>query len=166
MRTISRRNLMAASIGAVSIRTGTSANAAVTVGVLGTGNRGSFVATMMAKNTPARVVALCDLVEEKMQQTSKSIGAGSPRLYKDFREMLASDIDAIIIATPVFLHAEHFEAAIKSGKHIYIEKPASADVEGCKRIMRAADSADRKLNITFGFQRRYGQVYQKAKQLA
>ena len=45
----------------------------------------------------------------------------------------------MIIATPVFLHAEHFEAAVKAGKHIYIEKPASADVEGCKRIMRAAD---------------------------
>ena len=59
--------------------------------------------------------------------------------------MLASDIDAIIIATPVFLHADHFEAAVKSGKHIYIEKPASVDVEGCKRIMRAADAADRKL---------------------
>jgi myo-inositol 2-dehydrogenase/D-chiro-inositol 1-dehydrogenase len=38
-------------------------------------------------------------------------------------------------------------------------------VEGCKRIIRAADGADRKINITFGFQRRYGQVYLKAKQL-
>jgi predicted dehydrogenase len=66
----------------------------------------------------------------------------------------------------VFLHAEHFEAAVKAGKHIYIEKPASVDVEGCKRIMRAADSADRKLHITFGFQRRYGLVYRKATQLA
>ena len=50
--------------------------------------------------------------------------------------MLNSDVDAIIIATPVFLHADHFEAAVRAGKHIYIEKPASANVEGCKRIMR------------------------------
>ena len=69
--------------------------------------------------------------------------------------MLSSDIDVIIIATPVFLHAEHFEAAVKSGKHIYIEKPASADIEGCKRIMRAPMPQTRKLNISFGFQRRY-----------
>ena len=33
------------------------------------------------------------------------------------------------------------------------------DVAGCKRIMRAADAADRKVNINFGFQRRYGQGY-------
>jgi predicted dehydrogenase len=63
----------------------------------------------------------------------------------------------------VFLHPEHFEAAVQAGKHIYIEKPAAVDVEGCRRIMRAADSANRKLNVSFGFQRRYAQVYRKAK---
>jgi predicted dehydrogenase len=71
----------------------------------------------------------------------------------------------VIIATPVFLHPEHLEAAIKAHKHIYIEKPAGLDVAGCKRVMQAADSADRSLNITFGFQQRYGQGYLKAKQL-
>ncbi len=156
---ISRRALFAGALTAA-------ANSAVTVGVLGTGNRGSYVAAMLAKNTPGRVVALCDVVPEHMEAAKKQIGVENPRLYTDFRKMLASDIDAVLIATPVFLHAEHFEAALKSGKHIYIEKPASMDVAGCKRIMRAADAADRRINITFGFQRRYGQVYQKAKQLA
>jgi myo-inositol 2-dehydrogenase / D-chiro-inositol 1-dehydrogenase len=159
---ISRRTLLAASIAA----SGTAANSALTVGVLGTGSRGTFVSAMMTKHTPARVVALCDLFDEKLEAAKKTIGVENPRLYKDFHQMLASDVDAIIIATPVFLHAEHFEAAVKSGKHIYIEKPASADVEGCKRIMRAADAADRKLNISFGFQRRYSELYLKAKKLA
>src|SRR5260370_13477968 len=145
---------------------GSAANSAVTVGLFGSGSRGSSVAGMMAKNPPARVVALRDLFDAKMEKAKAAIGLENPKLYKDFRQLLASDVDAVIIATPVFLHAEHFEAAVKSGKHIYIEKPASVDVEGCKRIMRAADSADRKLNITFGFQRRYAQVYQKAKRLA
>ncbi len=145
---------------------GSAANSAVTVGLIGSGSRGTFVAGLLAKNTPARVVALCDVFDEKLERASKSIGLENPKLYLDFRQLLASDVDAVIIATPVFLHAEHFEAAVKSGKHIYIEKPAAADVEGCKRIIRAADSSDRKLHITFGFQRRYGQVYLKAKQLA
>ncbi|MBL8236945.1 MAG: Gfo/Idh/MocA family oxidoreductase [Bryobacterales bacterium] len=158
---ITRRALLAGATAATTI-----ANSAITVGVLGTGNRGAYVAAMLAKNTPARVVALCDIVPQALDAAKKQIGVENPRLYSDFRQLLASDIDAILIATPVFLHAEHFEAAVKSGKHIYIEKPASMDVAGCKRIMRAADAADRKINITFGFQRRYGQVYQKAKQLA
>ena len=67
---------------------------------------------------------------------------------------------------PVFLHVEHFEAALKAGKHIYLEKPASIDVAGCKRIMALADAADRKLNITFGFQRRYAELYRKGKAIA
>jgi predicted dehydrogenase len=145
---------------------GSAANSAVSIGLIGTGSRGTYLAGLIAKNTPARVAALCDLFEEKMEKAKKSIGVENPKLYKDFRKLLESDVDAVIIATPVFLHAEHFEAAVKSGKHIYIEKPAAADVEGCKRIMKAADSASRKLHITFGFQRRHGQVYLKAKQLA
>jgi predicted dehydrogenase len=159
---MTRRSLLVAASAATS----SAANSAITVGVLGTGSRGTYVATTLAKNTPAKVVALCDLFEDKMANAAKSIGVENPRLYKDFQKMLASDIDAIIIATPVFLHAEHFEAALKSGKHIYIEKPASVDVAGCKRIMRAADAADRKINITFGFQRRYAELYLKGKQLA
>ena len=162
---MTRRRLIGTSLAAAGLARG-AANSAITVGVLGTGSRGTFVSTMMAKNTPARIVALCDLYDEKLEQAKKSIGVENPKLYKDFREMLASDIDVVIIATPVFLHAGHFEAAIKAGKHIYIEKPASMDAEGCKRVMRAADAADRRLNITFGFQRRYAPLYLKAKRLA
>lgn len=145
---------------------GTAANSAVTVGLIGAGSRGTYVTGLVAKNTPARVIAVCDVVDGKSEKAATAIGLENPRFYKDYLQLLSSDVNAVIIATPVFLHAEHFEAAVKAGKHIYIEKPASADVEGCKRIMRAADAADRKLHITFGFQRRYGQVYRKAKQLA
>jgi myo-inositol 2-dehydrogenase / D-chiro-inositol 1-dehydrogenase len=152
-------------MAAAAVR-GTAANSAVNVGVIGTGNRGSYVAAMLAKNTPGRIVALCDVVPERMEVAKKEIGVDNPRLYTDFRKMLADPgVDALIIATPVFLHADHFEAAVKSGKHIYLEKPASMDVAGCKRILRAADSADRKINISFGFQRRYAQLYLKGKQL-
>ena len=47
----------------------------MTVGLIGAGNRGTFVAGLMAKNTPARVVALCDVVDGKMEKAAKSIGA-------------------------------------------------------------------------------------------
>jgi predicted dehydrogenase len=162
----SRRNLMkAAAVVPFAAVSASPANSAVTVGLIGTGNRGPYVASMLAKNTPARVVALCDIFPEKMEKAKTTIGVENPRMYTDFHQLLASDVDAVIIATPVFLHPEHFEAAVKAKKHIYLEKPASVDVEGCKRIMRWADSADRKLNITFGFQRRYGQVYQKARKV-
>jgi predicted dehydrogenase len=165
--TVSRRAWMkAAAVVPITAVRGSGANSAVTVGLLGSGSRGTYVAGLLAKNTPGRVVALCDVFDSQIERAKSRIGIESPRTYQDFREMLRSDVDAVIIATPVFLHPEHFEAAVKAGKHIYIEKPAAVDVAGCRRIMRAADSADRKLNIVFGFQRRYGQVYRKARQLA
>jgi myo-inositol 2-dehydrogenase/D-chiro-inositol 1-dehydrogenase len=164
---ISRRAaIRAAAILPLAKVRGSAANSAVTVGLIGAGSRGTYLTGLVARNTTARVVALCDVVDGKAEKVAKGIGIENSRLYKDYRRLLAGDVDAVIIATPVFLHAEHFEAAVKAGKHIYIEKPAAADVEGCKRIMRAADAADRKLHITFGFQRRYGYVYRKAKQLA
>jgi len=159
----SRRAVLAsAAILPLAAVRGTAANDAIKVGVIGTGNRGPHVAGFMAKHTPARITALCDLVDERMQRTAQEIGGPKPKFYSDYRQLLDSDVDAVLIATPVYLHAEHFEAAVKAGKHIYIEKPASVDVAGCKRIIKAADSADRKLNIMFGFQRRYGQLYRKA----
>ena len=162
---MTRRTALAASMAATAVQA-SAANSAINVGLLGTSNRGPYVAGFMAKHTPAKIAALCDLSEERMLKAKTSIGAENPRLYTDFRKMLESDIDAIIIATPVFLHVEHFEAALKAGKHIYLEKPASIDVAGCKRIMALADAADRKLNITFGFQRRYAELYRKGKAIA
>lgn len=165
-RTLSRRAAMGVVMTAAGAARTSAANSTMTVGVLGTGGRGTFIGGLIARHTPARVVALCDLFDEKLEQARKSIGVETPKLYKDYRKMLGSDVDAVVIATPVFLHAEHLEAAIKAGKHIYIEKPAAADVEGCKRVMKLSDAADRKLNISFGFQRRYAELYLKAKRLA
>jgi predicted dehydrogenase len=119
----------------------------------------------VTKDPRAKIVAICDVVDERIENAKAKIPAPDAETFKNHQELLAGDVDAVIIATPVYLHPEHFEAAVKSGKHIYMEKPAGLDVAGCKRVMRIADQADRKQNITFGFQQRYGGVYVKAKQM-
>ena len=151
---------MALPFSAVS---GTAANSAPTVGLIGCGGRGGSLSAALLEATDARLVAMCDLFDDQIAKAKQRIGTESPKEYNDLNDLLASDVDAVIIATPPFLHAEHFEAAVRAGKHIYIEKPAAVTVKDCKRIMRASDSADRKLNITMGFQRRYAETYLKAK---
>jgi len=159
----SRRALIgAASILPAATLRSTAANSAPSVGVIGVGNRGSYLAELVAGQTPARLAAACDLSEERLARV-KAFAPGA-QAYQDYRELLRSSIDAVIIATPVFLHAEHLEAAVQAGKHIYIEKPAASSVADCRRMLRIVDSAPRRLNISFGFQRRYGQLYLKAKQ--
>src|SRR6266436_360428 len=166
---ISRRNLVtaAAIVPAAAIR-GSAANSAVTVGLIGCGGRGTHDAGLLVKEVPnARLVALADVFEDRVARAKKATGVQNVKEYPSGDALLsAGGVDAVIIATPVYLHPEHFEAAVRAKKHIYIEKPAGVDVEGCRRVMRAADSAGSALNITFGFQQRYGQGYLKAKALA
>ena len=164
-QTPSRRTLLRAAaiaLPATAVR-GTAANSAPSVGLIGCGGRGGSLAAALLEATNAPLVGMCDLFDEQIAKAKDRIGRQSPKEYRDLNELLATDVDAVIIATPPFLHAEHFEAAVKAGKHIYIEKPAAVTVEDCKRIMRASDSADRRLNITMGFQRRYAATYLKAK---
>ena len=160
---LSRRHLIGA-LALTGIRS-SAANSSITVGLIGCGDRGILVASLLVKNAGARLVALCDIFEDRIEQAKKAIPCEGARVYKDYRQLLSSDVDAVIIATPVFLHPEHFEAAVQAKRHIYIEKPAAADVAGCKRVIKAADLADRNLNIAFGMQARYGPGYRKAKQL-
>ena len=166
MSHLSRRTVVqtAALVPIQAVR-GSAQNSAVKIGLIGAGGRGTSIAGTVAKDTRARVVAICDVFDEQIAAARKRIPAPDAKAFKRYQDLLASDVDAVMIATPVFLHPEHFEAAVKSGKHVYMEKPAGLDVAGCKRVMKIADSADRKQNITFGFQQRYGGVYVKAKQM-
>jgi myo-inositol 2-dehydrogenase/D-chiro-inositol 1-dehydrogenase len=166
---LTRRALItaAAIVPAAAVR-GSAANSTVTVGLIGCGGRGTYDATLLAKEVPdARLVALADLFPDRIDRAQQATGISDAKKYPSGDALLsAGGIDAVIIATPVYLHPEHFEAAVRAGKHIYMEKPAGADVAGVKRLLRAADSAPRNLNITFGFQQRYGPGYRKAKALA
>ena len=143
---------------------GSAQNSAIKIGVIGVGSRGSYDGRTISKDSRVRMAAVCDISDEQLAK-AKSSFALEAKTYKDHRDLLASDVDAVIIATPVFLHPDHFEAAVKSGKHIYIEKPAGVSVADCKRVIRIADGASRKVNISFGFQQRYGPVYLNAKKM-
>ena len=85
-----------------------------------------------------------------------------PAIHKDFQRLLASDVDAVISATPVFEHPRMLEAAVQARRHIYCEKPAGADHEGCRGVIAAGKRQDPKKNLTFGFQQRYAPVYKRA----
>ena len=57
---------------------------------------------------------------------------------------------------------EHFEAAVKARKHIFMEKPAGVDPAGCQRVVEAAKKADTTKRITVDYQQRYGKDYRNA----
>jgi myo-inositol 2-dehydrogenase/D-chiro-inositol 1-dehydrogenase len=139
---------------------GSQANSAVTLGVIGIGNRGTHVTGLFAKNEFCRVAAVADIYDDQLKKaTEKFSGA---KTFKSAKDLLASDVDAVYIATPPYLHPEHFEMAVAARKHIFMEKPAGVDVAGCQRVLAAAKKADKSKRISVDFQQRYGVDYRQA----
>ena len=58
-----------------------------------------------------------------------------------------------------YFHPDHLEAAIASGKHVYLEKPVAVDVPGAKKVMALGERAKGKLSLAVGFQIRYASPY-------
>jgi predicted dehydrogenase len=143
---------------------GSQANSAVSFGVIGTGGRGQYVGELMTRSPHARIAAICDKYADRIDAGKTKIpGADKVPAYRDYKELLNDkNVDAVLISTPVFLHPEHFEAAIHAKKHIYCEKPAGADVAGCKRMLRAWEKRDKSKRIQFGFQQRFSSQYLKS----
>jgi len=163
MEPISRRQAITGGILLVAPQTAFSyqANSAVSFGVIGTGGRGVYVGTHMANVKGTKIAAICDIYPDRIDNAKTKIpGAANVRVHRDYHDLLAqSDVDAVLITTPVYMHPECFEAAVPSGKHIYCEKPAGADVAGVKRLLRASDKASKKQTIQFGFQQRFSPEY-------
>jgi myo-inositol 2-dehydrogenase / D-chiro-inositol 1-dehydrogenase len=160
----SRRNFIAGTGAFLILKPqtvrGYQANSALTVGLIGTGRRGVAIGGMFVKNEFCRMAALCDIYDDQIAEGLKAFPGA--KTFKDYRDLLASDVDAVYIATPPHLHPEHFEAAVAAKKHIFCEKPAGVDAAGCKRVLAAARKADKSKRISFDYQQRYGKDYKAA----
>lgn len=162
MNTFSRRSALSGIAAATAF--GSKANSAVSFGIIGTGERGRVVGSMMARDSRARLAAICDIFPDRIEAARTQVpGADDVKAYEDLHELLAQrSLDAVLIATPVFLHPEHFEAAVKAGKHIFCEKPAGVDAAGVLRLLRAAAAAAPSQSMLFGFQQRFSPEYSAA----
>lgn len=88
------------------------------------------------------VVALCDVDDSRAAGSYQAFPKA--RRYKDFREMIdkeARNIDAVSIGTPDHTHAVAAMAAIRAGKHLYVQKPLTHTLHECRELTRAARAA-------------------------
>ena len=141
---------------------GTQANSRISVGLIGTGNRGLYDASIIHADPRARITALCDAFDDRIEIGKQQLKLDKVATYRDFEKLLASDVDAVLIATPPFEHPRMLAAAVDAKKHVYCEKPMGVDAEGCRTVIEAGRRADPKKCISVGFQQRYGPVYLEA----
>ncbi len=83
-------------------------------------------------------------VNSASEATTKSAAEefGIEKWSTDYRDVLADpSVDAVIIATPPYLHAEQLEESLKAGKHVLLEKPIAESRESLQRIVKAVEDA-------------------------
>lgn len=143
---------------------GTQANSAIEFGLIGCGGRGTWIGTSFQEYTGARLVALADAFQDRLDATIQRLKVPSARLYKGlngYKELVTSQLDVVVIESPPYCHPEQAAAAIDAGKHVYVAKPVAVDVAGCKSIAASGEKAKGKLSFFVDFQFRAREVFRE-----
>ncbi|MBM4049011.1 MAG: Gfo/Idh/MocA family oxidoreductase [Planctomycetes bacterium] len=112
----------------------------VKIGVLGAG-RGMSLARAMKHVPEAELAAVCDMNEARL---AKAAADKTYRTYTTYQQMLDSDVDAVVVASPMPLHVEHSVAALRAGKHVLSEVTAATSLEQCWQLLEAVKQTGRK----------------------
>jgi predicted dehydrogenase len=107
------------------------------IGVIGVNGQGGYSIGQLKDIT--NIVALCDVDDQRLAPVAQKFPAA--KTYRDFRRLVdQKDIDAIVVATPDHTHAVASVAALKSGRHLYCEKPLARTISEARAVTRLARS--------------------------
>lgn len=159
---VSRRNFLATSaaaaafVAAVGSRANAQAVGELRIGLVGCGGRGNgavtdALAAAEQVGMNAKVVALGDLFPERTQgayDKFRELGDKQELTpercftgFNAYRDVIDSDANYILLATPPGFRPQHFEYAVHAGKHVFFEKPCAVDPVGVRRVLTSADQA-------------------------
>lgn len=145
------------------------------IALIGCGGRGTGAASQaLSTKGSVELVAMADVFRDmldtsysnlrKMPDIATQVKVPEENKFVGFDAYKkAIDLaDVVLLATPPGFRPEHFEYAIKQGKHVFMEKPVAVDPPGIRKILETAELAKQKnLNVVVGLQRRYAHTYTK-----
>ena len=147
----------------------------IRVGLIGCGGRGTGAGIIdCAESTPGvELVAIGDVFQDhaddapgKIRENLQKRGLSVNDIYKvtpdttfvgfdAYQKVIDSDVDMVILTSPPFFRPKHLRAAVKAGKHVFMEKPVAVDPVGVRSVIESADMARAKgLAIVAGTQLR------------
>ncbi len=135
----------------------------IRLGIIVTGSRGAGLATLIREMPDYELVACCDIIPENLQK-GISLAAKNAKAYTDYRKLLDDkSIDAVVIATPLYLHYPMAVAALQAGKHIYLEKSMTYDIPQAIELVKKVKASG--LIFQIGYQYRYYGLYHRVKEI-
>jgi myo-inositol 2-dehydrogenase/D-chiro-inositol 1-dehydrogenase len=146
----------------------------IKIGLIGCGGRGTGAADQ-AMNTEGsvKIVAMGDVFADRVQAAYRGlkskhgdkVDVAKDKMFDgldNYKKVLETDCDLVILATPPGFRPQHIEAAVAAGKHIFAEKPVATDAPGVRKVLAAAEEAKKKnLALAVGLQRRHERAYQE-----
>jgi predicted dehydrogenase len=172
---LNRRNFIktAALAAGPAIISARGANDKVNVGWIGVGTRGYASLDWMHTAEPNNVAitAICDTYKGYIARgldRMQTVWGTKPATYVDYRDLLADkNVDAVFIMTPEHLHHDMAIAALRAGKHVYVEKPLAHTIEEGFDIVHEWEKANQKAKVIcqVGTQNRSSSLYKRAKEL-
>jgi len=122
------------------------ANDRVRVGMIGVGGRGQDLLKQIQKVPDAQLVAMADIYTRRREEAKQN--APGIETLDDHRRLLdRKDIDSVIVASPLHLHARHFLDTIAAGKDLYSEKTMTWSIPEAEKCLEAAKQSDRIVQI-------------------
>jgi predicted dehydrogenase len=128
------------------------------VGVIGYGYTGKIHVQALLLEPGARLTGVADSQSHRLKDLPQGV-----RGYADYEDLLESDVDAVSICLPTYLHCKVALDALACGKHVLVEKPIAVNLEEAERMLRAAKAAGRVLYV--GMTHRFYPELQEAKNL-
>ena len=134
----------------------------INVALIGFGAEARVLSASLVRIPGVRVRCVCDIWKFQQQQAKSFFkNYGMPiTTYEDYREMLDNEdknIDAVVVATPDWMHCEHTCYCLRKGKHVYCEKEMSNKLEQAAEMCRVQQETGKLLQI--GHQRRSNPRY-------
>ena len=166
-------------VGALSLGTSVHASGDDTlrVGLIGCGGRGTGAASQaLLADTRVKLTAMGDMFADNLQVSLKSLRESRDLENKldvpperqfvgfdAYKQVLASGVDVVLLATPPHFRPMHLQAAIEAGKHVFAEKPCAVDTPGVHSVLRTCEEARKKgLAVVSGLCLRYHDPYREA----
>lgn len=135
----------------------------IRIGLIGSGSRGCGLASLIKELPGTELICCCDVIPEHLQQ-GLSLASKGAKGYSDYRKLLDDkSVDAVIIATPLFLHYQMAVDAIDAGKHVYLEKSLTYDIQQTLDLVKKVRKS--KFIFQVGYQYRYYGLYHKVKEV-
>lgn len=115
----------------------------IKVGVVGIRRGGAYVKAFH-RSDRSEITAICDLSDANLAASAEEIGLNDNQCFKDYDKFLETDINVVVVGTPIPFHEEQVIKALKAGKHVFSEVTMANSIEGCQKILETVKTTGMK----------------------